>query len=351
MGQIALHLEFKEDGGYGAAGPGDTLRLLHALKNTAVTRVLSVSGGKMLRGLIAQSVEVIDVSPTTSKQVAGPIQMLELSKLLKPYLEPDLEVYHTFIGKEAVPPFAGVKEQFDTHFVTRRRIDSASPKTSLMYHDHWQVPVLGVSVAQRVLAVSIRELPTQPDLNTPERFVPLVRTVAKRCGWRILWYGFKDNLPFNMTLDGDEEYLPYSDLTLYAQLQELRSRAEVAVGWNSGGLDIAAAAGLPVLRIGEYQKKWPPQPDSLLHWGKYYNSYLATATNVGLAPEKLGANDFSGKVVESSLVTFLESRDQLYAARHAILPPGCVLKSSCFNNNFGEFLLYWPSQVGRVSGA
>jgi hypothetical protein len=68
----------------------------------------------------------------------------------------------------------------------------------------------------------------------------------------------------------------YGSMTFPEQLKYLRQFHDIATGVNSGGLDLASAAGLPTLRFFEMPTGVPWQHD--------FNSYLAVALNLGLRP-------------------------------------------------------------------
>ncbi len=132
-------------------------------------------------------------------------------------------------------------------------------------------------------------------------------------------------------------------------MAEIADRATAGVGWNSGGLDLVSAAGLPVLRIGEYQKRWAgssiPRERT---WGASDNSFLAVATNIGLAPSTLDAELFSQSVLRKSVNTFLGEAEQgqLAIPRHVIMPPGYALEREFLEQDLDNFSIDWPGEPG-----
>jgi hypothetical protein len=140
--------------------------------------------------------------------------------------------------------------------------------------------------------------------------------------------------------------------SLFDQINKIRKNATVAVGWNSGGLDLASAAGLPVLRIGEFQDGGPSCENDRLrkryNWGKFYNSFLACATNIGLAPKMIAADTFPKEVIEDSLDSLLANMKKnpasLAEERHIILPPGKRLPSDnlSFDDCLKTYTVPWP---------
>jgi hypothetical protein len=272
-----------------------------------------------------------------------------LAKLARTLLDgrakPGDRILHAFIATEDPHPFRETGLKIGEDEATRLRVDSTDPRTSWMFHARWRIPD-GDPAARRALAVPVRQLSTSTTLNTANWFPPLVADLAHSMGWTIMWFGGADGPPLGVTLDECDEYLAYRGKTLLDQIREVRARATAAVGWNSGGLDIAAAGGLPVLRIGEYQKHGPIAQPHLVEkyrWGCTYNSYLAVATNVGLAPLEIEADRFPQEIIRVSLATFLSRIDELSSARHVILPPGQALIEANLESLLSEHQVPWPA--------
>ncbi len=300
MADVAVHCEFKVDGGIGPSGPGDTLRLVHALRFHRPDRIVTVGDDQMLRGLV-DGMEVVAVAATAKVQETGSVCAEVLSRLVKPYMGSADRVVHAFIGTERQYPWRSVEMQVGDKKIDRLRIDSSRQDTSWMFHGRW-TPPLTCRTNRKMLAVPVRCLQTMPERNTPTWFMPLVTDVTHARGWNVMWLGAAAGPPPGVTLSASDEYLAYGGKSLLQQIEEVRARASAAVGWNSGGLDVAAAAGIPVLRVGEFQKHGPSAD---LKWGARYNSYLATATNVGLAPAAIEAERFSRELLRESLDAFL----------------------------------------------
>jgi hypothetical protein len=180
----------------------------------------------------------------------GEVRIGDLEGLVAPYVEKSrpTQVIHTFLGIESPIPWNEVPFLNDSTLVTRRRIDSTHPKNSLLFWSRW-VPPSETKTTDKVIAVFLRQMETAPERNTPDAFVEICRNVAKANKYDILWCGSLSAV----TARSDERVLKATGLSFQEQIVSLRRTAAAAVGWNSGGLDLASAAGLPVLRVGEFQ--------------------------------------------------------------------------------------------------
>jgi hypothetical protein len=329
---IALSLEFKKHGGWGPQGPGDALRLAHCLRNPtlAFTRITVVSAeNHRLHGLITNATfRTLPGQPIDGP--AGSARPTELGDWIYQQFGAGLEggeLFHTFIGVEKPHPWGGTSYKAGPVTITRRRIDSSDPnKDSLLFWDRWTPPP-GTRAPGRVVAAFIRQMQTQPKRNTPPVFVDICREVAGAQGYKIVWCGdVSDDVR-----QSDDEVLEVGGSTFLEQISALRARVTAAVGWNSGGLDLASAAALPVLRIGEFQASGGTgervRAQTCHRWGARYNSFLACATNIGLTPRHLEASRFPPDVVRRSLAAFLVNVDMLTAPRHVILPVDICLAS------------------------
>jgi hypothetical protein len=343
MTTLALHLEFKVDGALGPSGPGDTLRLVHALRRPeSSVQAIATAAPDSLRDLVPSHINLLPVPVTTKETRSGSVRPEGLIRALEPHIHEYDEVVHAFIGHEYVKPGDPIAM---TERIERRRVDGTGRTQSWMYHGRWMPQELGDRQGQRVLAAVVRAMPTAPHLNTPSWFIEEVRDVAQSLGWRILWVGGRRAPPEGVLLGGSEEYLPYDRLSIGEQISEIRGRAAAGVGWNSGGLDLVSAAGCPVLRIGEYQKHFPNSPDgSRRPWGATYNSFLAVATNIGLAPQHMGVNGLRRDVVRQSMEVFLDRAltEIALEPRHVIMPPGYVLDTSLFEQDMQAYEVRWP---------
>lgn len=223
------------------------------------------------------------------------------------------QIVHAFLGCETTYPWDGVKETSSCgRKYTRRRGDCSIPSRSLMFHSRWNTATAETR-SDKVLAAYIRAIATEPERNTPTWFPDIVRTSAEENGYRIVWCGSTNSIG----VQGNEMVLQGG--ALIKQIRWLASNAKCAVGLNSGGLDMAAAAGLPVLRVGEFQR--------LARWGARYNSFLACATCVGLEPlhYPYDAGRLDRSVVQKSLAAFLKNRNLFKSPRHVLLRHGEVL--------------------------
>ncbi len=327
---IAVSLEFRQ-GGYAPQGPGDGLRLVHCLRHPSLAseRInLLVPPSHRLNSLVpATSLTLLPEQPVIGP--VGEVRIRDLEGLVAPFVYKSslTRVIHTFLGIESPIPWNEVPFLNDSTLVTRQRIDSTKPRNSLLFWSRW-VPPSEAKTTERVIAVYLRKMETAPERNTPDDFVEICRNVAKANKYDILWCGSLNAV----TARSDERVLEATGLSFQEQIVSLRKTAQAAVGWNSGGLDLASAAGLPVLRVGEFQAHGPiceePKVQRQYRWGAVYNSFLACATNVGLTPCHLDAAKFPMEVLAASMQSFLKNVSLLEAPHHAILPFGEALQSS-----------------------
>jgi len=328
---IAVALEYKQHGHPARQGPGDALRLAHGVRHPSRRDspiAVLTSPDHRLDGLIPSATFVI--TPTSeSSAPTGHCRFDDLAARLLDAFGSALDgalILHTFIGLEQTYPWNGVPWTLTPVSATRRRIDSSSPARSLLFWSRWNPPAVPRSNS-RVLAIFVRTVSTSPKRNTPDWFPSICRGAAAAAGYSLLWFGDTAALD----VQPEEQVFAPGRMTFLEQIRALRSTAAAAVGWNSGGLDLAAAAGLPVLRIGEFQAGGPvcepPDVRRTHSWGPLYNSYLACATNIGLAPCYLDADRFPIDVLTRSLAAFLAHREKLSTPRHVIIPAGLTLAS------------------------
>lgn len=328
MRTLALLLAYESDGSLRPSGPGDTLRLAHALTHpTFADKQVLIATTEAGRGLIDglfpdAAVLAIGAGGPPAPKVP-PVALDGLAAAVSFALGGDVDsvesVVHPFIGDERERPGTEVAWELAGRRVYRRRIDSST----IMSYRRWTAP-LGRPCAEPVLAAFLRLVNRHPERNSPAWFPEIVRGVARHSGYRLLWCGDEPNFEL---LQGEARWR--GRLAFGEQMVDLRREAQQAVGWNSGGLDLAAAGGVPVLRVGEFQidaadvqrlglpKDWA--------WGKAYNWYLACSTNVGLAPVTGVAHDVDRDVLAESLTAFLAVGEQLLEPRHVILPRGVAL--------------------------
>jgi hypothetical protein len=350
---LALHFELKpRQRRVVNAGPGDTLRLVHALRPylEGGVDVITTSPIGALKGLFAteghwRDGRVWHEGPVRWRMVDAPhhhgapllARILADARAAHGLRWDDYapEFVHAYIGLKGVGP---VPMTLNGLSVRHRRIDiDACPQGRL------RLPPVHPGRRPEVpcFAAAIRLIQAHPARNTPAWFVADVRAAIRRLAirhgvrWRVLWYGFGaahrieqlgvevDHLP------DDEEVAPYADgQAMMLQIKRL-ARCAAAVGFNSGGLDLAAAAGCPTLRVGEFQDDGPEdEPEATknrLAWGRGYNSFLARATNVGLKPARENPSSFDRQIFRKTLVSFLLHIGELESTRHLLLPVGRAL--------------------------
>ena len=132
------------------------------------------------------------------------------------------------------------------------------------------------------------------------------------------------------------------------------SHADAAVGVASGGLDLAAAAGLPVLRVGEFQRdgfQVGSQEEGWIEgkWGASYNAFLAGNLNIGLGYHNGALADFDEGLLRHSLSEFLnlvrEGVDQRFQGTHLLLPEGVRFDRAGLDDFAGAYRTCGPSGI------
>lgn len=203
MNIIALHGEFKADGKLGHSGPGDTLRLAHALRHPFFERnkrnisLVSTFDQSHLEGLFC--CDRFERIPATDCQVAGTVSVDFIFRLLSDIFREESNkscIVHAFIGKEENYPFKGILETIDhSKKIARQRIDSTNPSTSYMFHDRWDTPRFlnsEMNSKNSCVAVFIRNILTAKNLNSPPGFIDIVREILHEKGLSIIWCGDHD---------------------------------------------------------------------------------------------------------------------------------------------------------------
>src|SRR6476659_6270767 len=106
MATIILAFEYKTSGLPGRYGPGDSLRLSHALRHPAFAlsptiRLLSTLPAKKLDGLFPKH-EFVEIMHSGGSMEAGDVQPAHLADLLAHHIAPGEEtrVLHGYIGAE-----------------------------------------------------------------------------------------------------------------------------------------------------------------------------------------------------------------------------------------------------------
>lgn len=305
---FVIHLEYKRDKQPGKSGTGDTLRLIHALNNPDLRNedisIVSTSKKSDFDGIFTYS-NWYYIEPTT-KSKSGKLNSVDLYKRLIHLLGDKLNdslLFHTYIGDECHTPWDKIEISYNGYNFFRQRIDSSFPNKSFLFWNQWK-PLYANSCSNNVIAVFIRKIATDPKRNTPDWFIELIRNIIKQVEWNILWCGNTDMI----SPQNNEIFYDYNGHSIIEQLKYLSSHARCAIGWNSGGLDLAAAANIPILRIGEFQKH---SSCKKYKWGSKYNSFLACKSNIGLASKSLKAKTFNKDIIAKSLKSFLKNINYL----------------------------------------
>lgn len=344
---LALHWELKRSRTPDARfqGPGDTLRLVHAINRILdegvadAVDIVTISELSKVAGLFSRSGTLVSDTSLTEKE--GKVRWLHLDKasvanqkdafIDEAFTQHTLSassysrVIHAYIG---TPLRATTSQSAQGKRLLRERIDLAYCADGVL-----SLPASnGVKNEKRTLVVFLRDEKAHAERNSPTWLPQVVDEAVAKCGaWDVQYRGVRDRIHAKrLGLAETAAFVPYDGSSFIEQVDDL-VRCHAAVGVNSGGLDLASAAGLPVLRVGEFQDGGPSGESKEIreqhNWGRRYNRFLCVATNIGLAPHVLDMNLFPREVVSRSLVALLSaSTEFLKESRHIILPAGCEFR-------------------------
>jgi len=331
---VALHGEFRiasRQIHWCEAGPGDTLRLAHALAwfgaqpnwGTPLT-LLSATRAEKLDALFPNT-SYVHAAPTLARSGTAPATFPAqlAATLLSERLRPGDTIVHSYVAArdKHLTAFA-----VRNHTHLRVRIDSPG-SSAFDGAGNWNVFRPIRSDAADAIAICLRNEGGPRD--TPCWLPRLVLKEAATRRLRVLVYGGpwrrKGQFDFRFLnqmgitrrhlngkatvqvelMGGEDGHFTWS---YRKQMEVLASNALCAIGVNSGGLDLAACAGLPVLRLGEFQKRgFPDRNGHVERWGAQYNDYLSVAANIGLEPRSRKFAEYSPWDFEASLRAFLDA--------------------------------------------
>lgn len=254
-------------------GPGDTLRFLHAfcqlLKEKESTGIVFCmpQAYQKIRGLFSvvdQEIELVkcsDFSAIRSALLELPpnviwycfdIKYINLSTKTLPK-EITAETGHTFV----------MIDRFNDHTYMQGCIG-----------DHLRLPRFPVKDKALLF---LRNMPICPERNMNRDILNAITRVSAERGIR---YDIVGDIGAS---DWDAILAPIREETLFScdypdyltQLYEY-SRYSFAIGMNSGGLDMAIAAGVVGIRIGEFHQHYS--------WlGPHYNDFLSSSLTINIA--------------------------------------------------------------------
>lgn len=176
----------------------------------------------------------------------------------------------------------------------------------------------------------------EPARDTPAWFCSVVREAAGECNVEVEFLTDQANRA-QLQLSSDATFRNFAP-TYLEQMIGLATDFDAAVGVTSGGLDLAAAAGLPVLRIGEFQAHGYQLGEGITYgkWGASFNWFLARDINVGLAHYSSTFANIPQATVRDSLkqfFRFLLKRDRASRrSQHLLLNPGVAFDESVLND-------------------
>ncbi len=306
--RIALHL---------AIGPGDSLRFKHMLdsmgggtrtavltKHASNTRYLGMFSGAdqpAIRGSGIPGVSFCEdgpvlwiLSPTLNDAEKKPYELEKKTGALLQSLgigsadfkgnKFESKIVHVYGSRLSRQRATSIplepNKKVDTY---RNDIDGIMGRHAI------NIPGLGARSVPRPplnILVAIREDDDLPHghRNTPQAMLDAIQEVVESMPAgeraRITRFG---STPAELRTHGWQAY-EAGGKSYLRQIHDL-SEYDMVVGANSGGLDLAAAAGLPVLRVCEYHG-YPG------HEGKLFNFFLTGALTVGLRPAN--KESFSG---------------------------------------------------------
>ncbi|EMY71672.1 hypothetical protein [Leptospira vanthielii] len=126
----------------------------------------------------------------------------------------------------------------------------------------------------------------------------------------------------------NENYIEYQMFDLYNDQKEIYKTYDLAIGVNSASLDIASIAGIPVLRLCEFQ--------GLPKCGiAKYNSFLSVKTNIGIIPneyenehwyDQLTRRAFQ-KIASLILKSLTSDTESLTISKHILLNNAEILRA------------------------
>lgn len=131
----------------------------------------------------------------------------------------------------------------------------------------------------------IRDMHVRPERNTNTSILSGIVTVAKENDLEFCIIGSELRPDWKEIIDGcNWNYLYEGNYPDYYSQMIDYSKFLIAVGMNSGGLDLAIASGVPAIRIGEFHQYYS--------WlGRDYNLFLSSAPTVNI--ESLSETDIS----------------------------------------------------------
>ncbi len=205
---------------------------------------------------------------------------------------------------------------------TRLRIDRNRRMRRVRYHG----PTRGVREGRERLACTLRiNSDREPQRDTPVWFCALVEEVACECGVDVEFFTeprYRETVGLSQSA-----ILREFGATYLQQMMDLAANFDAAVGVTSGGLDLAAAAGLPILRVGEFQKEgYAENGYRVGDWGASFNAFLARDLNVGIPFYERAFFDLPQFTVRKSLLEFIqfvvERERQSTRPQHLLLATG-----------------------------
>jgi hypothetical protein len=141
--------------------------------------------------------------------------------------------------------------------------------------------------------------------SVPELLYDIQNTLKNFSNIELAYVGLATEKEYFRYLDTtDIHCLPYFGYD-YQQQIDLISEYDLAIGVNCAGLDLASIAGLPVIRLCEFQAM-------ANSWGPDYNSFLSVRPNIGLVPKVANEGWYdsdTSRVFKSILTILLQNWD------------------------------------------
>lgn len=364
------------------SGPGDTLRLVHALRNYAALRgatdiqILTTTPLDRLRYLFDASssstqsgaLQAIKEGIFTWSHCPGHNQFGTPSGVNTAMLNKFTQKFSTLakLNNYGQPLRAHLGAENAASSIPGVRIDRIPQYMSGRLVVPQPRPIRRSNA--RHVALFVRQLDGSP-LNTPTWVIDATLQAAEHLSTPVQIYGttaaaIRAILDKQLSLKRRQLWVrtavnTHNNKSYSDQVLDLAENAICAIGINSGGLDLASAGGVPTLRIGEYQAQgFFAEPRTVCQartWGKSYNSFLARALNIGLEPAIANFEHLPREATERSILTFIEiaiqCRHTLQLPIHATLDHGISIggSSSALKSQLDRFGIGPPGHIGCLT--
>ncbi|MCW7494695.1 hypothetical protein ND861_18730 [Leptospira sp. 2 VSF19] len=254
------------------------------------------------------------------------IRLAWVAKLFEKYLPQ--EINHVFS-----PENSGFKPKKLSIFQFKR-IDIHN-LTSRNYWD--QSESINKPKKQKILRILyfVRHHETEPWRNSNLRIYKDLKEVLKSFpNFCLSIAGLKNRTEYIKNGYPDyENYIEYQMYDRYKDQKEIYKTFDLAIGVNSASLDLASIAGIPVLRLCEFQGL-----DG--HWGRKYNSFLSVKTHIGMIPNSDKNENWYDQITQKAFLKIVISLMQcliidpvsLAESRHLLVKNEDIIRMKSLKN-------------------